>query len=131
MAANQKPIFILTPFFVCAAPAANTQINGTGDFMPLLTAGANGALVTRIGGKARETTAATDMIRFFLDMTGAGDKFLWEELAVTAVTFSATVKAWEEYYTLPEPLPMPANSKIWVTKHSTASVTAMAFGGHY
>lgn len=74
--------------------AANTARDGTGTLVTVFTAGASqGSRVDDITVTATGTTTA-GMVRLFLhDGTNAR---LWREVAVAAVTPSATVKAFTE-----------------------------------
>ena len=90
-----------TPNFVgavenaaAAIATANANRDGTGTVATLFTASGNGARIDDIAIKARATTTA-GMVRFFLH-DGTNYRFLYE-VAVTAVTPSATVKSFESY----------------------------------
>lgn len=67
---------------------ANTNRDGTGTIATILTAGANGTRIDDIDIVATSTTTA-GMVRLFLhDGTNAR---LWKEIAVSAITPSASV----------------------------------------
>lgn len=70
--------------------AANTNRDGTGTLVTILTAGASGTRIDDITIQATSTTTA-GMVRLFLhDGTNAR---LWKEIAVSAITPSGTVAA--------------------------------------
>ena len=70
--------------------AANTNRDGTGTLVTLVTAGTNSSRVERITVTATGTTTS-GMIRFFVD-DGTNIR-LWKEINVLPATPSATVKA--------------------------------------
>lgn len=85
------PVFAVTPNIQASqVSAANTNRDGTGTIVTVLTPNTNGTLIENIFIKATVTTTA-GMIRFFI--TEGGDKRLVEEVLVAAVTASATVAA--------------------------------------
>lgn len=73
---------------VAQATAANTNRDGTGTIATVFTAGASGSRIDDIAITATGTTTA-GMVRLYLhDGTNAR---LWREVAVSAITPSATV----------------------------------------
>lgn len=90
MPAGTTPIFVLTP----KAPqvrisTANTSRDGTGTLGTLHTCGSNGSYFRGWGYRAQQTTTA-GMIRLYRQSGGTGNKELIDELAVAAVTVSAS-----------------------------------------
>jgi len=71
---------------------ANTNRDGTGTLATLVTGGANGTRVDRVNMRAISTTTA-GMLRFYL-ADAASNIRLIHEIAISAVTPSATVRAW-------------------------------------
>lgn len=69
---------------------ANTNRDGTGTIVTVLTAGANGSRVDDITVTAVGTTTA-GMVRLFVN-DGANTR-LWQEVPVSAITPSGTVQA--------------------------------------
>lgn len=92
MPPNVDPIFGLTPVIgMVSIATANTGLDGTGTLGTLLTGATNGTRVDFIVVKATVTTT-NGMIRMFID-DGGGNIYLWDELDVSAITPSATVKS--------------------------------------
>jgi hypothetical protein len=97
MAANTSPIFIDTPkTTMVQISVANTARDGTGTMGTVVTAGVDGSRIHKVVVTATVTTTA-GMVRLFID-DGGGNIRLWKEIAVSAVTPSATVAAFT--YTL-------------------------------
>ena len=92
MPANTSPIFALTPELAFATVTAATT-DRTGATMTntvtLLTAATNGTKITQIGAKVAGTNAATAMLIFISDSSGANFK-LFDEIVLTAVTAANT-----------------------------------------
>jgi hypothetical protein len=97
MAANNNPIFTLTPRVGRAKiSTANTNLDGTGTLGTVLAAGTNGTTVELVRVKAQGTTTA-GMVRIFL---GDGtNTYLVKEISVTAITQSGTVQTFEAEWT--------------------------------
>ena len=93
MPANFQPIFALTPETSFATVTAATT-DRTGATMTntvtLLTAATNGTKITQIGAKVAGTNAATLVLIFISDTTGANFK-LFDEIALPTITASTTV----------------------------------------
>lgn len=132
MAANTSPIFVLTPVIASAnVNAANTNRDGTGTLVDLITAGLNGTRVDRLVFEAAVTTTA-GVIRVF-HYNGANSR-LWKEILVTAITPSTTLAAfrWVEERTDGQALfTLPPGHKLQFTMHNAESMNAFAHGGDY
>ena len=93
MPANTSPIFALTPELAFATVTGATT-DRTGATMTntvtLLTAATNGTKITQIGAKVAGTNAATLVLIFVSDSSGANFK-LYDEIGLTAVTPSTTI----------------------------------------
>ncbi|MFZ6780253.1 hypothetical protein ACO0LD_25755 [Undibacterium sp. Ji83W] len=96
MAANQKPIFPLTPKFPATMPsvitAANTAKDGTGTVTQISApAGVNGAFVESVEALPIGTNTAS-VLRVFLNngatTTTATNNILWEEVNLPATTLT-------------------------------------------
>lgn len=88
-----SPIFTNTPrLAVGQVSAANTNRDGTGTIVTLLAGAASGTRINKITIKATVTTTA-GMIRFYLD--DSTNIRLYREIAVTAITVSASVAGFE------------------------------------
>lgn len=104
MAANQNPIFTLTPHIgwgsvddnssATAGPmlTANTNMNGTSYVTPVFTAGVNGSYVQRLVARAAGTNVAS-VLRVFLNNGStnatAANNILIAEVSLPATTASA------------------------------------------
>jgi len=119
MAAN--PQFLTTPKPGQALiSTANANRDGTGTIGTVVTAGASGMELWWVKVKARGTTTA-GMIRLFLH-DGSGYRGLLAEIAVTAVTPSATIPTFES--TLPLTVPVSGDSVMPLTLPSGWSLRA-------
>jgi len=96
MAANQKPIFPLTPRFPSPMPpaitAANTAKDGTGTVTQISApAGVNGAFIESVEAMPVGTNVAS-VLRIFLNNGGAtataANNILWEEVSLPAITLT-------------------------------------------
>lgn len=77
---------------VAQVTAANTNRDGTGTLVTVFTGGASGSRIDDIVVQAVGTTTA-GMVRLFLSLDGGATNRLLREVAVSAVTPSATVPA--------------------------------------
>lgn len=75
---------------------ANTNRNGTGTIVDVLTGGTNGTRVDDVSIVAAGTTTA-GVVRLFIN-DGTTSQ-LWREILVTAITPSATVAVWSSFLT--------------------------------
>src|SRR4051812_4844089 len=97
MAANQNPIYPLTPVWWgvgnAALAAANTAKDGTGTVQTVGTAGLNGTWLAKIICKPAGTNVAT-VLRLFLNNGGsnatATNNIMIKEISLPAVTLSET-----------------------------------------
>ena len=131
MAPNTSPIFPLTPVIgVGQVSAANTNRDGTGTIVDVLTGATEGTRVHRITIKAIVTTTA-GMIRLYIYNTT--NTRLWKEILVTALTVSATVAGFE--YTLELTgelaLHLPNGYKLQASTHNAETFNVVAEGGNY
>lgn len=128
-----KPAFVSAPIIGAASiSAANSGRDGSGTTGLLATGAAAG---TRIDSVTVVATAATTagMIRLFVD-TGDGaaaDLFLVGEQIVTAITPSATVKAWTAEVTWPRGLVLPLGYKLRVATEKAEAFDVTAYGGDF
>lgn len=90
MSMNKDPIFAGAPLFASAvAVTANTALDGTGTLSTLLTAGADGSVVTHLKAMCRATVTAT-ACRLFISIDGGTTKSLYDEKLMAAYTVAAT-----------------------------------------
>jgi hypothetical protein len=93
MAKNEVPVFTRSPVIGWVQIAiANPNINGTGTILTVLNGGVDGNRLDQIEVKAEGVTRA-GMIRLYISFDTGTTWSLWREIAVTAITPSATVKA--------------------------------------
>lgn len=132
MAAGITPIFVATPMeWHGRITAANTNRDGTGTLVTLATGAANGSRIDRINIVAIVTTTA-GMIRFFLD--DATNVRAWKEIAVTAITPSASVAAFSNEIVRTDTQPLIILPPNWILKvgtHNAESFDVHASGGNY
>jgi hypothetical protein len=121
------PNYASTPYFDEAQIAtANTARDGTGT-LGTLAVGANGSRIDELVVAATGTTTA-GMIRFFI-YDGSTTRF-WFEVAVSAITASASVSPWRWSMRL-ENFSLPASHQIKVGTNNAETFNCMAFGGSY
>jgi hypothetical protein len=128
--ANFSPVFPLTPNVgLGKAVVANTSRDGTGTLVDVLTTGANGTIINRIQAWAQVTTVASTIRLFLFD---GATNWLYEEIAVAAVTPSGTVSAWSgasARVTPATPLTLPTGWKIRACTNDAQAVNVIAEGG--
>lgn len=119
MAANTSPISPIAPSTAWASTvltAANTALDGTGTVSDIITAGANGAKVSRIRVVHKGTNVATVM-RIFLNNgstnTTAANNSLIAEETIAANTLSQTAKS--VFYDIPINMALKPGHKLFYT----------------
>lgn len=131
MTANIAPIFPIIPVVgLGQVSAANTNRDGTGTLVSILTGGANGTRIHKIIVYATVTTTA-GMVRLFI--TGGGNTRLWREVAIPALTVSATVMAHSEIVELfgEGALHLPSTYILKASTHNAEAINVIAEGGDY
>lgn len=123
------PVFIATPkSWLGLVSAANTNRDGTGTLVSLVTGAALGTRIDQIRVTALATTTA-GMVRFFVyDGTNTRP---WMELAVDAITVSASDEAFTGELVRLDTLPLLVLPVGWILKASThnAESFGIAVGG--
>lgn len=123
------PSFVATPVVgMGLISAANTNRDGTGTIVNLLSAGANGTVIERIDVKAIGTTTA-GMVRLYIS-DGTNHR-LWKEIEVSAITPSGTVDAWYNSVIPDPPFAIPTGYSIRASTHNAESFQVFVFGGDY
>lgn len=91
MAVNTDPVFgKATAYAGAIATAANTNLDGTtGTYYTLVTAGADGAIVTSLKAMCRATVTAT-ACRLFISVDGGTTYYLHDEKTMAAYTVANT-----------------------------------------
>ena len=131
MPANTEPIFSLTPVIgAVVISTANTNRDGTGDLGTVITGSTNGTRITRITIQALETTTA-GMIRLYIDI--GATIHLWKEIAVTAITGSASVAEFVYVISLvgESALVLPSGYILLASTHNAEDFNVIAEGGDY
>lgn len=134
MPANTSPIFALSPELAFATVTAATT-DRTGATMTntvtLLTAETNGTKITQIGAKVAGTNAATLVLIFVSDSTGANFK-LFDEIVLPAVTASTTATS-QRQVTAYSDLQLKAGQvvKVGITVAVSDGVNCFAVKGDY
>ena len=134
MAANTSPIFALTPELAFATVTAATT-DRTGATMTntvtLLTAATNGTKITQIGAKVAGTNAATLVLIFVSDSSGANFK-LFDEIVLGAIT-PTTTQASQRVITAYSDLQLRAGQivKVGTTVATAAGINVFAVKGDY
>ena len=131
MTANTEPIFVLTPVIgAVLIDTANTAKDGTGTVGTVITGGTNGTRITRITIQSIGTTTA-GMVRLYIDI--GATIHMWKEIAVDAVTGSATLE--EFIYVLnltgETALVLPTGCILLASTEKSESFNIIAEGGDY
>jgi hypothetical protein len=134
MAANTTPIFALSPeLAIATVTTATTDRTGATmtNTVTLLTAATNGTKITQIGAKVAGTNAATLVLIFVSDSSGANFK-LFDEIGLTAATPSTTTTS-QRAVTAYSDLQLKAGQvvKVGTTVAITAGVNIFAVKGDY
>ena len=107
--------------------AANTNRDGTGTIVSLLTGAAAGTKVTSITAQAAVTTTA-GMVRIFLSTDGGTTWRLFDELAIAAATVSASVKGTRTTTSYTDLVLTDANCRLGASTHNAESINVIALG---
>ncbi|HVZ01904.1 MAG TPA: hypothetical protein VHA35_20535 [Dongiaceae bacterium] len=130
MSAN--PNFAATPKQGMAqVSTANTNRDGTGTTVLLVSGGSSGSRIERVRATAAGTTTA-GVLRWFLSLDGGTTKRLLRETLVTAVTPSTTAAVFMAEEVFPGGLQLPsANAQIYAATHNAEAFNLFAEGGDY
>lgn len=120
------PVFAVTPrIAACNVSAANTNRDGTGTVVTLITGAASGTKINEIVVQARVTTTA-GMVRLFL-YDGTTYRF-FDEFSIAAATVGANTKA-TRVSTAYNNLVLPSASwSLVVSTHNAESMDVTALG---
>lgn len=123
------PIFVGAPqTWMAALATANTNRDGTGTLVDVLTGGSNGSRVDKVRVQASAATTAGAVRLFLYDGTNT---YLLRELIVAAVTPSTTLEAWSGEVDL-DGLVLPSNSwKLRAATHNAETFKVFAKGGNF
>ena len=122
-----SPIFVGTPkTWLAALSAANTNRDGTGTIITIVTAPAGGTRIDKVRAVAAGTTTA-GVVRLFLH---DGTNFrLLREIMVQAVTPSATVEVWSQDIDFPGGLFLPNGWSLRASTHNAENFNVAVLGG--
>ena len=127
--ANSVPRFIADPVVgIAAISTANPNRDGTGTMGTVATAPATGMVIDLIRVKASATTTA-GMVRLFIH--DGSTARLYDEVAVTAITPSATVKSFEAEVAPTTPLILPSGYSLRASTEQAEAFNVYAIGGNY
>ena len=88
-----SPAFVSTPRLTSAVlSTANLNLDGTGSITSLITGVAAGTRVLEIAAQCSATSAAA-LVNLFISTDSGSTWTLFDQIAITAATSSATVKA--------------------------------------
>jgi hypothetical protein len=130
MSAN--PNFAATPKqAVVQISAANTNRDGTGTTVLLVSGGSSGSRIERLRATAAGTTTA-GVVRWFLSVDSGANKRLLRETLVPAVTPSATVAVFMAEEVFPGGLQLPGvSTQIYASTQNGETFNVFAEGGDY
>lgn len=124
------PSFAATPKHAHGqVSAANTNRDGTGTLVTLLTAGASGSKIEEITVEATVTTTA-GMVRLFISTDGGTTKRMWDEIVIDAVTPSASVAAFRKTKRYTNWL-LPAGALVYASTHNAEAMNVHADYGDF
>lgn len=116
---------------VAQVSAANTNRDGTGTIVSLITGVAAGTRINKIRVKAVGTTTAGMVRIYFFDGTNIR---MYREVAVTAITPSATVKTFEEEILFDDadaPILAGVTQELRASTHAAETFNIIVEGGDY
>jgi hypothetical protein len=134
MPANTSPIFALSPelSFATVTGATTDRTGATmTNTVTLLTAATNGTKITQIGAKVAGTNAATLVLIFVSDSSGANFK-LFDEISLAPITPTTTTTS-QRAVTAYSDLQLKAGQvvKVGITVATTDGVNCFAIKGDY
>ena len=122
-----SPVFAVTPRLTSVAVSvANTNRDGTGTIVSLITGVAAGTRINEISVQATAATAAAGMVRIFL-YDGASYR-LWDEVAIPIAAASASVKCVRVATTYNNLILPSASWQLFVSTHLADTFTVTAMG---
>lgn len=121
------PTFTSTPRVGSAqVSAANTNRDGTGTIVDVLTGVAAGTKITEVIIQATVTTTAGMVRLYYYDGTNTR---LLDEISVTAATPSGTVTAFRATRTYANLILASTTHKLQASTHNAEAINIIAFGG--
>ncbi|UFZ05446.1 hypothetical protein LQG66_03780 [Bradyrhizobium ontarionense] len=121
------PVFVGVPkTWQAALSAANTNRDGTGLLVTLVSAGASGSRVDSLAIIASGITTA-GAIRFFLN--DGTNKYLRKERLVSAITPSTAISVFEDEVNFSNGLVLPSGWSLMAATHNAEAFKVFAQGG--
>ena len=131
MAANQQPIFPLTPIIgaagTIATSTARTTVSGTGTNTAVTATSTNGLRVDAITVTLAATSAAATVTIWIYD---GSSQYLFDEFVIPAVTPSNTVAAYSATKYYPN-LVLPPTYRLFAATTIAQNTNVFAFGGTF
>jgi hypothetical protein len=122
-----NPFYWGTPKSVPAAvSAANTNRDGTGTLVDLVTGAANGSPILGVAVRAAGTVTDGVIRLFYYNGT---TNFLIEEILVTATTPSATVEVFSTTWEPSHPLTIASGHKLKASTHNAETFNLLVSYG--
>ena len=120
------PSFVSTPRVgFCAVTTANTALDGTGSPVSLITGVAAGTRILEIDIQC-SANSATGLVNIFISTDGGTTKSLFDQIAVTAASQSATVKANRNLTTYANLILPNTNAILYATTTITQNINVFA-----
>ena len=126
-----EPQFVAAPVIgIGAISTANTNRDGSGTIVDILTGATNGTRISKITVNATVTTTA-GMVRLFI--YDGSTYFLYREILVPAITVSASVAGFSYVLELlgERALILPNNWKLSASTHNAHTFHVAAEGGNF
>jgi len=123
------PIFVGAPkTWQSAISVANTNRDGTGTMVQLVSAGASGSRIDRLRIVASGATTA-GAVRFFLN--DGTNKYMVKERLVTAITPSTSTAVFEDDVSFVDGLALPTGWSLMAATNNAEAFKVFAQGGDY
>lgn len=126
------PVFAATPLCAVAqVTTANTNRNGTGTIVTVVTAGASGSKIERVRVCATGTTTA-GVVRLFIN--NGSSSFLMQEILVSAITPSTVVEVFSadvDFSQSDGVLLLQSGYSLTASTNNTETFNIFAFYGNY
>jgi hypothetical protein len=123
------PVFVGVPkTWQAAISAANTNRDGSGTLVTLVSAGTSGSRIDKLRAVASGTTTP-GVIRYFI--SDGTNKYLIKERLVAAITPSALVAVYEDDVTFGDGLVLPVGWSLAAATHNAESFKVFAQGGDF
>ncbi len=131
MAAGTTPIYPATPkTWQGQVTAANTNRDGSGSIVTVVTGAANGSRIDRVRVKSTVTTTA-GLARLWISLNAGTTWRLYTEISVSAITVSASTAAFESTYLTPDLLLPDGSALLGATMEKAEATNFIAHGADY